>query len=348
LSVLSAVYGRVARLRRSWYEQRPHARRRLDRPVISVGNLVVGGSGKTPVVVAIAGMLREMGERPAILSRGYARRRSEDGIVVVSDLERVLEPVERSGDEPQMLARALPGTPVLVSPDRYLAGRIAERRFGSTVHILDDGFQHLQLARTIDILLVSPADLDERVLPSGRLREGLDAAHAADAVLVSGTSEDAVRVSSVLGVTKAFRVDTTFGALRPLGEGEAPAPPGSRVIAVAGIARPERFFHAVRAQGWNVVAELMFADHHWYTTRDLAEINNVAQGAHARIVITTEKDAVRVGEQAWWAALPMQVAIEPADEFGTWLRGRLPPSPRPAHGEAGSLSNLRRFGEASR
>ena len=85
--------------------------------------------------------------------------------------DRVLEPVERSGDEPQMLARALPGMPVLVSPDRYLAGRLAERRFGCTVHLLDDGFQHLQLARTIDLLLVSPGDLDERVLPSGRLRE---------------------------------------------------------------------------------------------------------------------------------------------------------------------------------
>jgi tetraacyldisaccharide 4'-kinase len=347
LSVLSAVYGRVARLRRSWYEQRPQARRRLDRPVISIGNLVVGGSGKTPVVEAIAGLLRDMGERPAILSRGYARRRTEDGVVVVSDPERILEPVERSGDEPQMLARALPGTPVLVSPDRYLAGRLAEQRFDCTVHILDDGFQHLQLARTIDILLVSPDDLDERIMPSGRLREGLDAARAADAVVVSGTTDDAARVSGALGVTTTFRMGTTFGALRPLGDGEAPAPPGSRVIAVAGIARPERFFHAVRAQGWNVVAELRYADHHWFTTRDLADINNLAQEAHARIVITTEKDAVRVGQQAWWAALPMQVAIEPADEFATWLRGRLPPSSRRStasiarHAEAGS-------GEASR
>jgi tetraacyldisaccharide 4'-kinase len=334
LSVLSAVYGRVARLRRSWYEQRPHARRRLDRPVISVGNLVVGGSGKTPVVEAMARLLRDMDERPAILTRGYARRRSVDGgrlralrfgaqVVVVSDLERVLEPVERSGDEPQMLARALPGTPVLVSPDRYLAGRLAERRFGCTVHLLDDGFQHLQLARTIDVLLVSPADLEERVLPSGRLREGLDAARVADAVIVSGSSEDARRVSSALGVATAFRVETTFGALRPLGEGEAPAPAGARVVAVAGIARPERFFRALHAQGWNVVAELRYPDHHWYSVKDLAAINNAAQETHARIVVTTEKDAVRVGQQAWWAALPMQVAIEPADEFKSWLRERL-------------------------
>lgn len=347
MSVLSAVYGRVARLRRSWYQQRPQARRQLDRPVISVGNLVVGGSGKTPVVEALARMLREMGERPAILSRGYARKRSDEGVVVVSDPERVLEPVERSGDEPQMLARALPGTPVLVSPDRFLAGRLAEQRFGCTVCILDDGFQHLQLARTIDVLLVSPADLDERVLPAGRLREGLDAARDADALIVSGTSDDAARVSSVLGVTPAFRVETTFGALRPLGEGEAPVPAGARVVAVAGIARPERFFRAVRAQGWNVVAELRYSDHHWYTPKDLAQINNVAQEARARAVVTTEKDAVRIGEQAWWAALPMHITIEPADEFKAWLRGRLPPSPVPGSGEAGPPSRLR-SGEASR
>jgi tetraacyldisaccharide 4'-kinase len=323
LSVLSAVYGRVARLRRSWYQQRPHARRQLDRPVISVGNLVVGGSGKTPVVEALARMLREMGERPAILSRGYARKRSDEGVVVVSDPDRVIESVERSGDEPQMLARALPGTPVLVSPDRYLAGRLAEQCFGSTVFILDDGFQHLQLARTIDMLLVSRADLDERVLPSGRLREGLDAARVADVLLVSGTSEETAHMSNALGVATAFRVETTFGALRPLGEGEAPVPAGARVVAVAGIARPERFFHAVRAQGWQVVAELRYADHHWYSVKDLAEINNVAQEARARAVVTTEKDAVRVGEQAWWAALPMRAVIEPAGEFKTWLSGRL-------------------------
>lgn len=310
-------------MRRSWYEQRPHARRRLDRPVISIGNLVVGGSGKTPVVEAMARLLREMGERPSILSRGYARRTTDDGVVVVSDGERVLESVDRSGDEPLMLARALPATPVLVSADRYLAGRLAERRFGCTVHLLDDGFQHLQLARTIDVLLVSPADLDERVLPSGRLREGLDAARVADALIVSGSSDDMIRVSSVLGVPTTFRTETSYGELRPLGEGEAPAPAGSRVIAVAGIARPERFFRAVRAQGWNVVADLAYRDHHWYTAKDLAEINNTAQEAHARIVVTTEKDAARIGEQAWWAALPMQVTIEPIAEVSSWLRDRL-------------------------
>lgn len=323
--MLSAVYGRVARLRRSWYEQRPHARRRLARPVISVGNLVVGGSGKTPVVAALARLLREMGERPAVLSRGYGRRRGNDGVLVVSDGERVLEPVERSGDEPQLLARALTGTPILVSPDRYLAGTIAERRFGCTVLLLDDGFQHVQLERTVDLLLVSTADLGERVLPSGRLRENLDAARVADALLVPGSTEDVARVSSALGVAPGFRIETHFGDLRPLCDDEVTPSRGNgaKVVAVAGIARPERFFRALRQQGWNVVSEMAFSDHHWYTPKDLASINDVAQGVGARTVVTTEKDAVRIGETAWWAVLPMHVTIEPVEQFTTWLRARL-------------------------
>ena len=179
--LLGGIYGRVTEARRAWYGRRADRRRRLHHPVISVGNLASGGSGKTPVVAALARMLRERGESPAILTRGYGRRHQVDGVLVVSDGARALEPVTRSGDEPQLLARTLTGVPVLVASDRYLAGSFAERHFGTTVSLLDDGFQHVQLERDIDLLLVSPADLDDRVLPSGRLREPLDAARFADA-----------------------------------------------------------------------------------------------------------------------------------------------------------------------
>jgi len=159
---LSTAYARVAQLRRAWYA-RPGRRRRLTHPVISVGNLSMGGSGKTPVVAALARLLRQRGERPVILTRGYGRRDKREGVVVVSDGERVLEPVERSGDEPQLLARTLPGVPVLVGADRYLAGVFAARHFAATVSILDDGFQHVQLERDVDLLLVSVDDLNDRV-----------------------------------------------------------------------------------------------------------------------------------------------------------------------------------------
>ena len=149
MNLLSGLYGRVAEARRAWYGGHPARQRRLDRPVISVGSLAVGGSGKTPAVAAIVRLLQARGERPVILSRGYGRRAATAGVIVVSDGTRLLEPVERSGDEPQMLARWLPDVPVLVAADRHRAGRVAERQLGASVHVLDDGFQHLRLARDI-------------------------------------------------------------------------------------------------------------------------------------------------------------------------------------------------------
>ena len=321
MSVLSETYERVARLRRSWYERHPQSRRSLDRPVISVGNLSVGGSGKTPVVATLARMLLEWGERPAILSRGYARRRNGDGVVVVSDGERLLEPVEHSGDEPQMLARALPDVPVLVCPDRYLAGRLAERKLNCTVLLLDDGFQHLRLGRQVDVLVMPASDLEEAVLPGGRLREGLDAACSAHCILVPGSDEDVARVSASFERTPVFRVTRRYQPLRALEPSSQVA--GSRVVAVAAIGRPQHFFNALREQGHGVVRELPFPDHYWFTARDVERIRAAARESGADLVVTTEKDAVRLPPQPGWAVLPMTAAIEPSDRFSSWLRERL-------------------------
>jgi len=327
LRILSRVYGRAARFRRAWYGRHPDRRHRLVRPVISVGNLVVGGSGKTPVVETIARLLLAAGEHPVILSRGYGRRRPADGVVVVSDGQDTQVSAEESGDEPQMLARALAGVPVLVSPDRYLAGCLAERRFGCTVHLLDDGFQHLQLSRDINLLVMSKGDLDESLLPFGRLREPLDAARAADALIVAGDEADAEAVASQTGVTLAFRLQLRQGEPRVMFKEHARIA-GRRVVAVAGIARPARFFDALRAGGWEVVREVAFRDHHWFSRRDLAAIERAAAGEGAALILTTEKDAARleledVAESpVVWAAVPLQVSIEPAS-FMSWLQERL-------------------------
>ncbi len=327
MRALSAAYGQVARLRRSWYERRPHARRRLARPVVSVGNLAAGGSGKTPVAAALATLLIAAGERPSILSRGYARRVRADGVVVVSDGTSLLASVEESGDEPQMLARMLPGVPVIVSADRYLGGVLAERRLGCTVHVLDDGFQHLQLARDVDLLLIHPRDLEDAVLPGGSLRERHDAAGSADALLVEGTAQEAADVAAALGVPAAFRVVRRFGTVRWLGPGgSAPVPSRGRVVAVAGIARPDRFFGALRELGWDVAREMPFRDHHWFTAADLAAVAAVVGETGADGVITTEKDAARMGSTPGpvsWMVLPMDVVIEPADAFQAWLLERV-------------------------
>jgi tetraacyldisaccharide 4'-kinase len=346
LNVLSELYGRATELRRAWYGRRPHRVHRLDRPVISVGNLVVGGSGKTPVVAALAKLLAEAGERPSILSRGYGAHESADGVVVVSDGERLCAKVTQSGDEPYMLAQLLRRVPVFVSPDRYLSGRLAESRFGCTVHILDDGFQHVQLRRDVELVVIERAHLDERLLPFGSLREPISAARVADALLVGGSDADPEAVSARLGVENMFTLAAKYDALRAIGAGDGDPLEGHdrRVVAVAGIARPERFFAALTGLGWDVVRQLVFRDHHWFTARDVDAIRRVAADADVDLVITTEKDAVRLASlvaqapptdgAVAWAALPLELVIEPPDRFGAWLAGRLAAARRRRMGEA--------------
>jgi len=341
LSVLSALYGRVASARRAWFARRAHAVRRLPVPVVSVGNLVVGGSGKTPVTAHVARLLLDRGERPVILSRGYGRREVQDGVVVVSDGRSVLERVERAGDEPFMLAEALPEIPVLVCDDRYLAGQLAWRKLGATVAVLDDGFQHLRLARDVNLLLVSPDDLRDAVLPAGRLREPLSAAKAADAVLVplSATESDAGSggeagqvaartVAARLGVPRAFSLRMTARELRAAGTDTVPPGHDDRIVAVCGIARPERFLATLEHQGWRVADSIVFKDHHWFSPADLQRIDQAVTAVHATAVLTTGKDAVRLTAVAatprvpWWI-VPVEASIEPGAVFADWLASRV-------------------------
>jgi tetraacyldisaccharide 4'-kinase len=241
--------------------------------------------------------------------------------------------VEESGDEPQMLARHLTGVPIVVSAERYVAGLAAEQHFDPTVMILDDGFQHLRLARDVELLVVSKEDLTQQVLPAGRLRESLDAGRIADAVLVPGPEPDAAEVSSRLGVSRAFTVSAHYGAPRQLSPYGMPLTGriDGPIVAVAGIARPQRFFAALRASGFTVARELVFRDHHWFDERDIARIESEANGAGARMVITTEKDAVRLAafELPVWAYLPMRATVSPVDELSGWLRERIDRARRP-------------------
>jgi tetraacyldisaccharide 4'-kinase len=287
--------------------------------------MVVGGSGKTPVVAALAELLTTAGHRPAILSRGYRRRST--GVIVVSDGTGPGVGVDESGDEPQMLARDLVGVPVIVAADRSHAGRVAIERFDSTVLILDDGFQHLQLERTVDLLVLSSADLREKVLPSGRLREPLSAARMADAVLAYGSASEAQQLGATVGVARAYGVSTRYLPLRSL-SGSGTLPPSTRIAVAVGIARPERVFDALRQLGHDIAHERVFPDHHWFTAADVRAVEGAARAAGAAGVVTTAKDAVRLERHRDvmtlpWAILPMSVSIEPAVEFESWLRQRL-------------------------
>jgi tetraacyldisaccharide 4'-kinase len=327
---LSQAYGAAAAWRRAWYARDPGRQHRLDRPVISVGNLRVGGSGKTPIVEYIARLLVGQGERPAVLTRGYGRRVARDGVTVVSDGTRVIADLDEAGDEPLMLARALPGVSVLVGADRFLSGRLAERRLGATVHVLDDGFQHLELARDVDLLMVAEDDLLDQPMPAGRLREGLDAARAADAALVTaGYDTAADRIGRAFGIAPVFRVTRSTGAPRRVGgdRDSVVVPSNSRVFVVTGIARPERFTADILSVGWDISGTIEFRDHHRFTARDVRRIAAEAKAAGSMIVLTTEKDAVRLAAcelgDLLIASIPLIVGVEPADGFTHWLLDRI-------------------------
>ncbi len=340
MNLVSAAYATVARTRRRHYERWPERQRRLRRPVVSVGNLSVGGSGKTPAVAHIARLLVEAGERPAILTRGYRRRQPTDGVLVVSDGRNILADLPRAGDEPLMLARALPGVAVLVGADRYLSGLLAEHRLGCSVHLLDDGFQHVRLHRDVDIVLVAPEDLRDQVLPMGRLREELGALSRADAIVMtgaglpadlSGEARSAKAGGAELPASAAiFQARTSIGMLRP-----------PDALALAGIARPQRFFDLLAASGWQVVRTMTFPDHHWYSRPDLDRIADAARASGARVVVTTEKDLVRLLPFRPFpvpvVAAPLEFAIEPAAQFRAWLAGRLTAARTAASRASGSL-----------
>jgi tetraacyldisaccharide 4'-kinase len=292
--LLDRLYARAAGHRRRWFERHPGARRRLQRPVISVGNLTVGGSGKTPMVAAIAQWLLDRGERPAILSRGYKRASAADGVTIVATNTGVHAAVDVAGDEPLMLARKLSGALVLVADDRHLAGTLAERALGATVHVLDDGFQHLPLARDVDVLMTRVGEIGSgRVLPFGRLREAPEAAARADVVVVLDTDLAGARSEAwSLGVSQVvagrYRID---GAGGTGGAGEAGE--AVKAMAVAGIAQPDRFFDLLRQAGYDVLGTIGFSDHHRFAPRDVGRIAEAARAAGTTTVLTTEKDAVR-------------------------------------------------------
>ena len=330
--MLNTIYGEVASRRRAWYASRPDTRRRLHRPVISVGALSVGGSGKTPVVAHLAELLTRMDERPAILSRGHGRRRRLDGVVVVRAAgdDAVRAELDTAGDEPLMLARRVSGVSVLVCADRYPAGVLAERRLGATVHLLDDGFQHLSLDRDIDLLVIGAHDLDDpRTLPGGRLRERPETARVADALIVETESADeACQLAAQFAVVEGFHFTRRLGAPRDAMTGAlVEAARGETVLAVAGIARPEEFADGLRAIGYDLVDLMRFRDHHPYAARDVVAIAARARTLGATRVLTTEKDLVRLLPHAPFdlplAWVPLAVTIEPAERFQGWLRDRL-------------------------
>ncbi|MGB8115421.1 MAG: tetraacyldisaccharide 4'-kinase [Candidatus Sulfotelmatobacter sp.] len=273
---LSAIYGGVVGARNALYDKRYLPARRLRGPVISVGNLSSGGSGKTPFVILLGELLKARGIEFDVLSRGYGRK--SRGVMLVdpgglpSDF----------GDEPLLIARRLQ-VPVVVGEYRYEAGQFAESKFGPRTHLLDDGFQHRGLARDFDIVLVTPEDARDRLLPSGGLRERLSALRRADAVvLTSGASADMFPLAGkvVWKVRRGLAIQNVSIPERP--------------VVFCGIARPQNFVLQLRTAGIEPVAEAFFRDHHEYTEKNIRDLMQLRERSEAAGFVTTEKDAVNL------------------------------------------------------
>lgn len=292
--------------------------RRLRWPVVSIGNLSAGGSGKTPLTIALAKALTARGLRVDVLSRGYGRR---------SALPRPVNPsgtAEDFGDEPLLIAREA-GVPVYVAAQRYPAGLLAEAersaRSSLGLHLLDDGFQHRQLARDVDILLLSRRDLAGHLLPAGNLREALRAAERAQVIAIPADEAE------LEGEFKNRGWQCVVWRLRRRME----FPPiNGPAAAFCGIARPEQFFQGLASAGLRLTARTSFPDHHRYSARDLGRLAAEARKAGATALVTTEKDRIRLGALAATLpeSIPLKIArlhIEIENEAAVidWLIGRL-------------------------
>lgn len=275
--------------------------RRLRWPVVSIGNLSAGGAGKTPLVIALAKALTARGVHVDVLSRGYGRR-SAVSLLVEPD-----GPVEHFGDEPLLIAREAQ-VPVYVAAERYEAGLLAEQTGQSApvdrsatqqlrVHLLDDGFQHRQLHRDVNILLLSSRDLADHLLPAGNLREPLHAAARADVVAIPADEPEVENWIKSRGWKKSI-----WRLRRRMDVPQIDGP----VVAFCGIARPEQFFAGLENAGLRVAARFTFADHHLYTARDLDCLIAEARKANAAALVTTEKDRVRI------SALPLGYPLKSA------------------------------------
>ena len=265
----------MVRARNALYERGVLRAQRLQGPVVSVGNLSAGGSGKTPFVLLLGELLKARGIKCDVLSRGYGR--TSKGV-------RLVDPAglpQEFGDEPLLIARKLQ-VPVIVGEDRYEAGRFAEAKFGLQLHLLDDGFQHRALARDFDIVLVTPQDAGDRLLPAGRLREPLGSLRRADAVvLTSGAAAESFPLQGKL----LWRVR----------RGIVPQNVPPRPVVFCGIARPRNFVLQLRAAQIEPVAEAFYRDHHAYREQDVRELLELKQRSEAGGFVTTEKDAVNLG-----------------------------------------------------
>jgi tetraacyldisaccharide 4'-kinase len=272
MNPLSAIFGTGVAIKNALYDHRIFQVKKLARPVVSIGNISVGGSGKTPFVIALGQLLAERGIAFDVLSRGYGRSSTE--ITVVDPKGSPAQ----FGDEPLLIARKLQA-PVIVGPDRYQAGLIAEQKFSSKLHLLDDGFQHRRLHRDFDIVLLPSDDQAGSLLPTGRLREPLTALGRADVVLLTDTQASPCGAKSIWRAHRIIKLPAAAG----------------KSVAFSGIARPRQFIEGLKSSRMEIAGTITFRDHHHYEQRDIDRLLDLKKQTSADSFITTEKDLINLG-----------------------------------------------------
>jgi len=272
MNPLSAIFGAGVAIRNALYDRRVFQLKKLARPVVSIGNISVGGSGKTPFVIALGQLLTERGIAFDILSRGYGRISTEIAVVDPNG-----SPAQ-FGDEPLLIAQKLE-VPVIVGADRYRAGLLAEKKFSSKLHLLDDGFQHRRLHRDFDIVMLPAEDQEGTLLPIGRLREPLTALKRADAVVLPDSPARELRVKNVWRARRVVDIPASSG----------------KMIAFSGIGRPHQFFDALKSANPEIAGPITFPDHHRYDQRDVDRLLGLKKQTSAESFVTTEKDLINLG-----------------------------------------------------
>lgn len=330
LPPLSILYGAVTRTRLSMYRRGTFQTTKLERPVISVGNITTGGTGKTPLVEWVARTLAANGKKVCILTRGYGRK-DPHVQVIVSDGYEVLASPGEAGDEPYLLATNLKGmAAVISSADRIAAGQEAIKDFGSDCFVLDDGFQHLRLARDLNIVTIDATNPwgGGSLLPYGRLRESPEGLSRADCVVL--TRCDQVRdldsicaeISKLSGDIPLFRSEMRTARVSPLKNGSEPLAPPARVAAFCAVGNPRSFYEHLRRGGYELALEKSFPDHHVYSQDEIDAVVREAKALAVTSLITTAKDAVKLRTLSFSITcyvLEIEIDIQDAEELAHML-----------------------------
>jgi tetraacyldisaccharide 4'-kinase len=339
---ISYGYGLGVRFWHGLYEKGILKQKTLPCFVISIGNIVVGGAGKTPMAIYVANLIKAMGKQVVVISRGY-RGKYKDPSVIVSDGDRIFLKVQESGDEPYMMAKRRT-FPVVVGKDRFTAGITAMNTFKPDVIVLDDGFQHLKLKRDLDLLLLDYSNPlgNKRFLPAGRLRETPQAsAQRADAILFTRSPDDNTSVEGIEEVLSLYpgcpwfkTFHKPFVCQQILEDSNLKEDSintdvlnGRKALLFSGLANNESFYRSAIKLNMNVLHHLEFKDHYAYKKSDISLINSMAKKMGANVILTTEKDWTKLEKDIKWSTnlivIGIQIEFEYPEKFRNFLGSRL-------------------------